>query len=139
MNNQNLQEYTASGALVVSVFTASGALPVSNALVTIRSSEKEDSGVFSVLVTDQSGNTPKIVLPTPPSSESESPGNKKPYATYTIEVDKEGYYPRQYINVPIFANTTSIQPVNLVPSSEYGGESLPPIDSNITEGQNPNL
>lgn len=139
MNNRILPNYTSSGALIVSVFTAGGALPIADALVTIKASEKENSGVLSVIYTDQSGNTPKISLPAPPASESESPGTDKPYATYTIDVDKENFYPRQFTNVPIFANTTSIQPVNLVPKSEYKGESIPPADSNITESQNPDL
>lgn len=139
MNNQISQNYSSSGSLIISVFSAGGAIPVSNALVTVRSSEKESSGVLSVIYTDMSGNTPKISLPAPPASESESPGNKKPYATYNIEVDKEGFYPRQYIDVPVFAGTTSIQPVNLVPLTEYEGESLPPNNQSVTEEQNPNL
>ena len=139
MNNHIPETYTSKGALTVSVSTASGALPVPDALVTIRFADQPRSGVLAVLYTDQSGITPRIPLPAPPAANSESPGNAVPYATYIIEVDKENFYPRSFSNVPVFANTTSIQPVNLLPLPEYGGQSTPSADENITEGQNPEL
>ena len=139
MNNRIPNGHTSTGTLIVSVFTAGGAIPVEDALVIIRGSEQNSSGVLSVLYTDQSGNTPRITLPTPPASESEKPGTAKPYATYNIEVDKEKFYPRNFINVPVFADTTSIQPVNLIPITEYAGESQMPNNSDITESQNPEL
>ena len=139
MNNQISKNYSSSGSIVISVYSAGGAIPVPDALVTVRPSEKENSGVISVLYTDMSGNTPKITLPAPPETESEAPGNKKPYATYNVEVDKAGFYPKRYINVPVFANTTSIQPVNLIPLTEYDGDLLPPKNQDVTEQQNTNL
>lgn len=139
MNNRIPTAYTATGSLIVSVFTAGGALPVPDALVTVRFSDQANSGVLTVLYTDQSGNTPRITLPAPPAAASESPGNAVPYAKYNIEVDKEGFYPRSFSEVPVFADTTSIQPVNLLPVSEYEGQSTPPGDMNVTESQNPEL
>ena len=139
MNYSIPKEYTATGTLIVSVYTAGGAFPVEDALVIIRGSEQNSSGVLSVLYTDQSGNTPRITLPAPPAAESEKPGTDKPYATYNIEVDKENFYPRTFNNVPLFAGTTSIQPVNLIPLAEYNQDMLRPDSSDITESQNPDL
>ena len=139
MNNSIPKDYTATGTLIVSVYTAGGAIPVEDALVVIRGGEQNSSGVLSVLYTDQSGNTPQITLPAPPASESEKPGTEKPYATYNIEVDKENFYPRSFIHVPVFAGTTSIQPVNLIPLTEYNQDILRPDSSDITESQNPDL
>lgn len=139
MNNRIPAEYSATGTLLVSVFTAGGALPVPDALVTVRSFDQGTSGVLTVLNTDQSGNTPRISLPAPPVTASETPGNATPYAKYSIEVDKEGFYPRTFNGVPVFANTTSIQPVNLLPTAEYEGEAEPPNGMDVTESQNPNL
>lgn len=138
MNNSIPNKYTSSGTLIVSVFTAGGALPIEGALVTVRDGSK-GNGILSVLYTDRSGNTPKISLPAPPAILSETPSNVSPFATYNIEVDKEDFYSRQFINVPIFAGTTSIQPANLLPKSEYEGEALVPDDMTVTESQNPNL
>ena len=139
MNYSIPKEYTATGTLIVSVYTAGGAFPVEDALVIVRGSEQNSSGVLSVLYTDQSGNTPRITLPAPPAAESEKPGTDKPYATYNIEVDKENFYPRTFNNVPLFAGTTSIQPVNLIPLAEYNQDMLRPDSSDITESQNPDL
>ena len=127
MENNLSDTYTATGTLIVTVFTANGALPVQGALVTIKGSSKEDSGVISVVTT------------APPAAQSEKPGTEKPYATYNIEVDKENFFPQSYINVPIFAGTTSIQPVNLIPYTEYRGQALPPAETRITEFENPDL
>ncbi len=139
MNNKIPKEYTSVGTLIVSVYTASGAIPIEGALVTVRGANQQGSGVISVLYTDQSGNTPRISLPAPPSSTSESPGNSTPFATYNVEVDKENFYPKSFINVPIFAGTTSIQPANLIPKTEYEGQALIPNDGTVTESQNPDL
>lgn len=139
MNNITPPEYTSTGTLIVSVYTAGGAFPIEGALVTIRGNSSENSGVISVHRTDPSGNTPKIPLPAPPAKNSESPGNISPYATYNIEIDKENFNSRSFINVPIFASTTSIQPVNLMPLTEYQGQAILPNDNTVTEGQNPEL
>lgn len=139
MNNKIPKEYTSIGTLIVSVYTAGGAIPIEGALVTVHGTDKQGSGVISVLYTDQSGNTPRISLPAPPASTSESPGNSTPFATYNVEVDKENFYPKSFINVPIFAGTTSIQPANLIPKTEYEGQALIPNDGTVTESQNPEL
>ena len=139
MNTNTPNEYTQTGALIVSVFTASGAIPLEDAVVTIYGSDKSDSGVKSVFHTDRSGNTPKILLPAPPASMSEVPGNISPFAKYNVEVDKDGFNSRTFINVPVFAGTTSIQPVNMIPLTDYSGEAIPPRDSIVTESQSPDL
>lgn len=139
MNNRFPSEYSATGTLLVSVTTAGGALPVPDALVTVRSFDRDASGILTVLYTDQSGNTPRVALPAPPASASEVPGNASPYAKYNIEVDKEGFYPRAFNGVPVFAGTTSIQPVTLLPLAEYEGKAESPNGMNVTESQNPNL
>lgn len=139
MENRLSDTYTATGTLIVTVFTANGALPVEGALVTVKGSSREDSGVISVVTTDRSGRTPRIALPAPPAAQSEKPGTEKPYATYNIDVDKDNFFPQSYINVPIFAGTTSIQPVNLIPYTEYEGNAIRPDETRITEFENPDL
>lgn len=139
MDNRISPNYNSTGTLIVAVSTASGALPVSGALVTVKGSAKENSGVISVVTTDRSGRTPRITLPAPPASESESPGTEKPYATCNVDVDKEGFFPQSFTNVPIFAGTTSIQPVNMIPLTEYDGTAQNPLRDNIAESENPEL
>ena len=141
MENRISETYSATGTLIVTVSTAGGALPVEGALVTVRGSTPESSGVLSVLSTDRSGRTPRIALPAPPAADSEKPGAEKPYATYNIEVDKDGFFHQSFTNVPLFAGTTSIQPVNLYPLTEYAGDAQDPNPRRTDESdaENPNL
>lgn len=139
MNEQPSSAYTQSGTLIVSVYTASGALPIEGAIVTVKGNEAADSDIIAVLYSDRSGNTEKISLPAPPIANSESPGMASPFAKYTIEVDRDGFNSRTFTNVPVFAGTTSIQPVNLIPKTEYEGQAIIPQGEYVTETQNPNL
>ncbi len=128
------------GYLVVNVSTARGAIPLSGASVTVMYDEPENSSIFTVLTTDMSGKTGKIELPAPARALSEVPGNAKPYATYTLQIEKNGYYTVTNTNVPIFAGVTSIQPVEMLPRAEYNSDSVyPRVGLEISEGTNQTL
>ena len=100
----------------MTVRSANGALPVEGALVTITS----EGAVIGVSTSDESGNTDTLEIPTPPKSASLSPGYVGlPYSTVFIEVDKDGFYSGQYIEVPIFPDVLTVQPVNLLPLPEF--------------------
>ena len=110
------QENTGRGRLTVTVRSANGTLPVEGALVTITSG----GAVIGVSTSDESGNTETLTIPTPPRSASLTPGYAGlPYSTVLIEVDKDGYYSGQYIEVPIFPDVLTVQPVNLLPLPEF--------------------
>ena len=79
MENKLAENYSATGTLIVAVSTAGGALPVEGALVTVRGSKPENSGVLSVVTTDRSGRTPRITLPAPPAADSAENIVKKEY------------------------------------------------------------
>ncbi len=114
--------YTESGFLIVSVYTARGAIPIRNALVTISYVDASQSAPYAVLTTDRSGKTPKIALPAPPRDLSLTPQNggeiTLPYSVYNIEIVKEGFYPVVDTGVPIFSGVTAIQSADLIPLSE---------------------
>jgi len=129
-----------AGYLIVNVSTARGAIPLAGAAVTIMLDEPENSTVFSVLTTDTAGKTDRIELPAPDRTLSEKPGNSKPYATYTLQIDKEGYYSVTNAGVPIFAGITAIQPVEMLPVAEYDPARVyPRVGLDFAEGINPNL
>ena len=110
------QENTGRGRLTVTVRSANGALPIEGALVTITSK----GAVIGVSTSDESGNTDTLTIPTPPKSASLTPGYVGlPYSTVFIEVDKDGFYSGQYIEVPIFPDVLTVQPVNLLPLPEF--------------------
>lgn len=109
------------GDLIVQVFTASGAFPVSDALVTVTSQE---NGLVSVLVTGENGRTPAIRLSAPSPSESFNPADT-PFSLYNIDTDAAGFYGVRNIGAAIYPGITSIQRVELIPiirdSVKYNG------------------
>lgn len=110
---------TGTGYLQVQVTSAGGSVPEEGALVLIYDYPDEGSGELSSLIrtlkTDISGQTEKIPLPTPPKSASQTPGEKKPYSSYNIEVVKDGFFTVEGVGVPVFDGVTSLQKVNLIP------------------------
>lgn len=111
-------ENTGTGWLIVVVSLARGAIPVEGAKVTVTKSDG-DMALAAELFTDNSGRTEKLALPAPMAKYSQTPGGSmRPYSIYDIAVEKEGYYPEKAINVPIFDNNVSIQPMALIPLSE---------------------
>lgn len=108
---------TGTADLIVQVFTARQALPVSNATVTVSRvvDARGERETMAVHITDENGKTPAIPLPTPPQYLSESPGNSHPYSEYTVDVKKSGYYDNTVRGIQMFDSITTVEPVNLIP------------------------
>jgi len=120
------------GYLIVNVVTARGAIPVEGAIVTIRAnSEFGDNGVLYSLKSDPSGATERIALPAPLGHTLRPHEPAKPYASYNIEIRKPGYTTVENVNVPIYDQLTSIQPVELVPEAEFKRYSDEPLRINV--------
>ncbi len=119
-------EQPSTGYLIVNVSTARGAIPLSGATVTVMYDEPDNSSIFAVLTTDNSGKTERIELPAPSRMLSESPGNSKPYATYDLQINKDGYYAVTIGAAPVFAGVTSVQPVEMLPLAEYDSDTVYP-------------
>ena len=128
------------GFLSVSVRTAGGALPVSDAIITVKSDEGENSDVIAVMRSDAGGITESYRLPAPPKSYGLSPNAGIPYKYYSIDTDKEGYYSVRNVKVPIYAEVTAIQPVDMIPIALYSDQDAAPYDlTRFDEGQTPDL
>ncbi len=108
-NANNLSE----GYLVVNTYKAGMGLPVEGAQITIKN--ESNGRVERILVTDRNGQTEKIALNAPPMSNSLVPSNPDSFSKYTIQSEKEGYYPVENIEVPIFGDRTTIQQIALIP------------------------
>ena len=115
-----------SGYLIVRVTTAGGAIPLEDALVSIRGEKASESGILYSLKTDRDGRTPKIELKTPKKSLSEAQGNERPYALYNVDVMKKGFVPAYYHSVPVFPDVLSIQPAQMIPLPEADPENIYP-------------
>ena len=115
------------GFLQVLVRTAGESLPVRDASVFI-----EGETVARRLLTDKSGRTEQIALPTPPASNSLKAGQTAPFALYRVTVEKEGFYRQVTENVPVFAEVVSLQPITLIGLAEYESGTLIPESSTGT-------
>ncbi|MDD6033796.1 MAG: carboxypeptidase-like regulatory domain-containing protein [Oscillospiraceae bacterium] len=109
---------TGTAMMVVRTFTAREALPVGGALVIISRQIQGQPTLQWTGLTDESGNTPSIPLPAPAASLSEEPGHPQPYATYTIQAAKDGFYTAEFRGVPVFAGVSTVQPVEMIPLPE---------------------
>ncbi len=108
-------ELGGSGRLIAQVTTASGALPIVDAVVTIF---RTDGSIIDVQKTDRSGRTSGISLPAPPARYSQQPGGIRPYSTYSLRAESPGYYSKELLNIAVFDQIESIQPVDLEPLGE---------------------
>lgn len=115
---ESITQPQGTGFLVVRVTTARGAIPLSDASVRIRKETPEDSGILFALQSGRDGLTEKVPLATPPVARSEAPNEGVPFATYGIDVFKEGYVPLSFHNVPVFPTVVSVQPAVMVPLPE---------------------
>ena len=113
--------YTGTGYLIVRATTASEALPLEGAVVSVYGNVDGFSSLIARLQTGRDGLTPKIALLTPPRALSEYPGNgDRSFATYNVSVRMNGFAPLPLRSVPIFDGITSVQPADLIPLSENG-------------------
>ena len=142
MNNNSLSDEI--GFLTVSVKTANGALPVKDALVNIYENLEDENGTNSngyllyTMKTNALGQTERLALPTKSKALSTVPGNSRPFMSYNIFVSREGFFDSEVINAPVFQGITSIQPISLIPLSEYSSpnEPEPQHDSRFVETPN---
>ena len=128
------------GYLQLRISTAQGAIPLENAQVIVREPKERGGGLVTVQLSDRSGLTPMIPLPTVSRALSETPGTEHPFFTYFVDVSKEGYFTQYYQNVPVFDGISAVQSVEMIPLPQNGIENGISEDSNrFFEGENPDL
>jgi hypothetical protein len=126
-------KYDSIGSFSARAFVASEALPVSGAIVRIYSNDEMNLGYDVSVLTGADGKTPVISLPAPDVSLSLSSGApESAYATYNIEVTKDGFYPKKIENAAIFASTLSILPLNMVPDTGLTKNVTPPSTTDFS-------
>ena len=128
----NSHEYRSTGYLIVKVTTAKGFIPIENAKITITGSDEENADYLYVTESNAVGSTEKIELPAANESLSLDSSIAQPYARYAIKVEKEGYFTHLDVNVTIFSNITSIQPVYMIPTSMFRPEENRPSEILLT-------
>ena len=116
MDNQS----ASSGNLLVSVQGAGGSYPLPGAGISVKLRTPDGLEVLWAGKSDQSGQSEVIEVPTPSPEASLTPGSaQRPYSQVIIRAQLDGYYPAEYVDVPVFPGVESIQNVYLVPRPAY--------------------
>lgn len=104
------------GYISVGVYTALGALPVPNAVVTIYTiDESGEENALYHYVTDENGRIPNVALPSfyNPSNPLESP--KYYFTTYNMRVQAINYYTVNVLDLRVFPGVTTVYRIDLIP------------------------
>ncbi|MGD9568051.1 MAG: hypothetical protein AB7V48_06945 [Sedimentibacter sp.] len=118
-NNINEQEPSADqvGYINVGVYTASGALPVKDAVVVVyHTYNNGEEHILYHLVTDESGRVPKIEVPIVYRGIGEQ--TEYTYSTYNLRVQAIGYYLVNILDVQVFPNIATNYRINLIPAAQ---------------------
>ena len=114
MDAINGNNATDSGFLQVSVVAGDTMKPLQDARVSISYSGEPETDIEQ-LVTDSDGQTDAVELAAPPVEYSMEPGDVQPYAEYSVTVTAAGYESFNVSGISLFADTTALQGIRLVP------------------------
>ena len=105
-----------NGSIRVRAYAASGAVPISGVIIKIQTIYKNSIIVFYEGITDESGITPKIVLPAPRL------GDDNLEAPNKLTYDVIAKYPKDKFDatykVNIYEDICVVQNINIVPREE---------------------
>lgn len=104
------------GYISVGVFTASGALPVKDAVVTVyRLDEAGEENVLYHMVTDANGQVPTMEVPVVYNRFNPLESYDFYFSTYNLRVQAINYYTYNLLDIRVFPNTTTNFMVELIP------------------------
>lgn len=114
------------GYISVGVFTASGALPVEDAVVTVYriNSDGEENVIYNV-VTDASGQVPTLELPVIYNPRNPLVSPEFYFTTYNLRVQAINYYTFNLLDIRVFPDTTTSFTIDLIPVAVGPGGEAP--------------
>lgn len=110
----------AYGTILVQVFTSRAQIPVQGATVAFtQPGEEGRHTLLAVRLTDQSGKTAPLQLPTPGLEAGLHPDSGVPFTLVDLWVHASGYELFRAEDVQIFPDTQTVQEVMLIPLPEF--------------------
>lgn len=106
-----------TGSIQVNVYTSRGKLPVVDATVLLVEKGEKDH-VLAIEVTNQSGNTREISLPTPEMLGSIRPTRMRGFGLVDVWVEHSDFISKKIEGVQIFPEVATQLPVELLPLGE---------------------
>jgi len=140
-SNIDLQEDEVEvGYINVGVYTALGALPVKDAVVTVyhTSADGEEYALYHV-VTDANGRAPRMEVPVIYEQDNPLESSQFYFSTYNMLIQAIGYYTVSVIDLRVFPDVATNYNVVLIPVMEGSTEEdstqtivIPPIPADIS-------
>lgn len=115
------------GFLQVEVYTNDGAYPLQGAIVIVKKRLASGIGLLRLLFTDRNGLTPTIALPAPAIMQPTADA-VRPFSAYEITVIARGYYTLRNVQIPIYAGSKTVQPIDMIPLPNYPMRPQPRTD-----------
>lgn len=107
---------SAIGYIQVRAYSSNAQYPLRNVAITVTS---QDGTAIAMRLTDRSGKITPIPIPVPDKAESQSPDPpERPYALVNLYARLDGYEQTEAENLQVFAGTTTIQNLEMIPLSE---------------------
>lgn len=110
----------ATGYIQVRAYASNAQFPLQDVAITVTSS---DGTAIAMRLTDRNGRITAIAVPVPDRSESQAPDpGERPFAIVNLYARRDGYEQIESENLQVFADTTTIQNLEMIPLAELPGE-----------------
>lgn len=122
----NIQNQT--GELTALVTSLRSIYPVKDAKVTVFTGNPDNMNVIDTSFTDESGRSKSFVLSAPDKDLSQnSSTSSKPYSSYNMLIQADGYIDNIHLNIPVFSGVNSLQNSNMMLYDTAGENKSPQI------------
>ena len=106
----------ATGYIQVRAYTSTAQYPLADVAITVTAA---DGTAIAMRLTNQSGQIVPIEIPVPDRSESLSPDPSEiPFTSVNLYARLRGYEQIESENLQVFADTTTLQNLEMIPLSE---------------------
>lgn len=106
----------ATGYIQVHAYSSYAQLPLENVAVSVTAT---DGTAIALRLTDRSGQIAPIAIPVPDLQESQSPEpGEKPFTSVNLYAHLKGYEMIEAENLQVFADTTTLQNLEMIPLAE---------------------
>lgn len=108
-----------TGYIQVRAYTSDAQYPLQDVAITITAT---DGTAIAMALTDRNGRIAPIPVPVPDRAESLSPDPaERPFAVVNLYAHKRGYEWIESENLQLFADTTTVQDLAMIPLAELPG------------------
>lgn len=106
----------ATGYIQVRAYTSTAQFPLKDVAITVTAT---DGTAIAMRLTDRNGQVAPIEIPVPNKSESLAPDpGEKPFTSVNLYARRKGYEQVESENLQVFADTTTIQNLEMIPLAE---------------------